>query len=144
MSDNDMLRILRANEARLKQTETKEVPTVWLPYAQRALNPVAVTTAMGELAQPWPALLVTFYVTVFVTTTNNATNFWTIDLIDALGNTLATVNTSAVAANAWARLLDTTVTQPASTNAVCTVVATTTLAPGTIYVVPNVACIRQG
>lgn len=144
MSDFDMIRELRRNDERYRLTEVKEVPTVWLPYAQRALNPQAAAAALGDFAQPWAALLQAFYCSVFVTGTNNGANYWTINLNDTTGTTLATVNTSAMAANTWTRLSDLTVTQPASTNVELVVLtAITAGAPGSIYVVPGVACIRQ-
>lgn len=141
---NDLLRILRANDDRLRQTEVKEVPSLYLPYAPRAVNPTAVSATMGEFPQPWAANILAFYVTVFVAAPNNATNFWTISLLDAAGGVVAAVNTSAIAANAWTRLSDLTITQPASTNPVLTVTVNTTLAPGAIYIAPAVALLRTG
>jgi len=139
---NPMLKLLQDNNTRLKQTETKEIPPLWLPYAQRALNPLAATAAAGDFAQPWPILAQVFYVTVFVQTTNNGTNFWTIDLQDTTGTVVATVNTSAIAAGTWARLSDTTVTASATTNAELSVICTKTLAPGNLFVIPALSVLR--
>lgn len=146
MSDmgQDMIRRLQADDARLRQTETKEVPLLYLPYVPRVVNPTAGGASLGEFPQPWPALILAFYVTVFVGAPNNGTNFWTINLVDAAGGTVASVNTSAIAANTWVRLSDLTITQPATTNPVLTVNAVITLAPGVIYVVPSVALLRTG
>lgn len=142
---SDVLRMLYDTDARLKQTETREVPALWLPYAQRALNPQAAGAALGDFAQPWPMLPQVFSCSVFVTGTNDGGNYWTIDLRDTTGTTIASVNTSAMAANTWARLSDTSVTQPATTNVELVVVTTITAgAPGTIYVVPGVSAIRTG
>lgn len=130
---------------RLEQTQVIERPMIYLPYAQRALNPLAATAAAGDFAQPWAANFIVFRVTVFVTTTNNGTNFWTVDLQDTLGNVIASVNTSSgVSASTWTRLADTTVTQPATTNAELSVICTKTLAPGTLYVIPSLAVLRTG
>ncbi len=148
MSDqNELLRMLYGNEARLKQTEVKEVPPLYLPYAQRVVNPATTgggTQAVGDFPQPWPVLHVAFYVSVFVVTTNNGTNFWTIELRDATNAVIASVTTAAASANTWTRLADTVITAPLTTNAVLSVVITPTLAPGNIYVVPSVAMIRTG
>ena len=120
------------------------VPPLYLPYAPRALNPSAGSATLGEFPQPWSALILAFYVTVFVGAPNDGTNFWAITLTDAAGTTLASVNTSAISANVWTRLVDVTITQPPTTNPILIVTANLTLAPGVIYVVPSVALLRTG
>ncbi len=140
-----MQRQIQALEDRLEVLRKADVPPIFLPYAQRALNSVAATTAIGDFAQPWEAYYLVFSVTVFVATTNNGTNFWTIDLIDTTGATIASVNTSSgVSASTYTRLSDTTVTQPLSTNAMCNVIATKTLTPGALFAVPSVSVLRIG
>jgi len=140
-----MQRQIQALEDRLEVLRKADTPSVFLPYAQRALNSVAATSSLGEFAQPWEAYLLVFSVTVFVQTTNNGTNFWTIDLLDTTGATIATVNTSSgVSASTWTRLSDTTVTQPLSTNASLSVVATKTLTPGALFAIPSVSALRIG
>ena len=122
-----------------------DVPPTYLPYAQRSLNALAATAAAGDFAQPWSAYFLVFSVSVFVATTNNGTNYWTIDLIEQpSGTVIATVNTSAATAATWTRLNDTSVTQPASTCASLTCSATKTLAPGNLFLIPSVAVLRTG
>jgi hypothetical protein len=129
---------------RLEQTQVGERPSLRPAYAQRVLNPVASAQAIGDFAQPWAIVLQVFTVSVFIVTTNNATNFWTIELRDATNATLCSVTTAAVAANAWARLTTTTIIQPAASNPILTVVVTPTLAPGNIYVVPQITLLKTG
>ena len=140
---NPMLTRLYDNNARLKQTETKETPPLWFPYA---VNPLAAPAAVGDFAQPWPILSLVFYVSVFVATTNNATNFWTIDLIEQpSGTVVASVSTaSGVTASTWTRLKDTSVTASPTTTAAYTVSANKTLAPGNLFMVPSVSVLRTG
>lgn len=128
----------------LEQTRTIERPAHFLPYAQRAVNPVAATSNPGDFAQPWPANLLAFYVTAVVLTTNNGANFWTIQINDLAGNVLASVDTSGLTANVWGRLSDLTVVQPVSTNSLISLVATTTGAPGNLFLVPSVSALRTG
>lgn len=147
MSDqNAMLKLLMENDRRLSQTEVKEVAPLYLPWAQRAINPLpAVLTIWGEMAQPWAVNLLAWSCAVFVTTTNNGTNFWTLDIRESqTGTVLATLSTAAIAANTFTRLRTTTITQPSAANASISLVATPTLAPGTIYIVPALALLRTG
>ena len=145
---SDILRMLYDNEERLKQTETKEVPPLYLPWTQRILNPFPLASsgnAWGDLGQPWAIAVLAFYVSVFVATTNNGTNFWTINVVaHPSTTTLASVNTSAIAANTGVRLADTTITQPASTDVWIELVPTATLSPGAIYIFPALALLRTG
>ena len=140
-----MQRQIQALEDRLEPLRKADITSVNLSYAQRTLNNVAATAALGDFAQPWEAYYLVFSVSVFVSTTNNGTNFWTLDLQDATGAVIATVNTSSgVTASTWTRLSDTTVTQPLSTNAVCSLLATKTLTPGNLFAVPSVSVLRIG
>lgn len=147
MSDPNILlsRQIQTLRDQLEALRKADAAPTLLPYAQRALNSVAATTALGDFAQPWEAYLLVFSVTVFVSTTNNGTNFWTIDLQDTTGAVLASVNTSSgVTASTWTRLSDTTVTQPLSTNAELAVIATKTLTPGALFAIPSVSVLRIG
>ena len=129
----------------LEHLRKADVPPLYLPYAQRAVNPLTATAAAGDFAQPWAAYFLVFSVTVFVVTTNNGTNFWTIDIQDTTGAVVATVNTSSgVTASVWTRLADTSVTQPVSTNAELSVICTKTLTPGNLFVIPSLAVLRSG
>ena len=146
---SDMIRLLKQNDERLRQTEVKEVPAIYLPWAQRALNPFPLASSggvWGDQGQPWAVNVLAFYVSVFVLTTNNATNFWTVTLVNTAAATLATFNTSAIANNTWTRFAVTGggITQPASTNVSLAVILTATLSPGAIIIDPAVALLRTG
>ena len=132
----------------LEQTRTIERSPLYLPLSQRILNPFPLASSglsWGDMPQPWSVNVLVYTITVYVVTTNNATNYWTIELRDALGVTLlATLNTSAIAANTSTRLSTTTITQPAGANTWLTIIPTATLAPGAIYIWPAVALLRTG
>jgi len=149
MSDFDMIRELRANDARLRLTEVKEIPALYLPWTQRILNPFPLASSgstWGDQVQPWPVNVLAFYCSVFVSGTNNGTNFWTISLLNEAGVALASFNTSAIAASTWTRFAVTggSITQPATTNSVFPLSAIATLSPGSIYIAPAVALLRTG
>ena len=145
---NPMLATLRANDLRLRQTETRETPPIYLPWSQRVLNPFPLASSggvWGEMPQPWPVNVLAFYCTVFVSTTNNGTNFWTIAVFGAPSNTaIASVTTAAIAANTFSRLSDLTITQPASTDTEFYILCTATLSPGSLILHPAVALLRTG
>jgi hypothetical protein len=125
----------------IKLSESSGYP---LTYCQRALNPNTVigTTYTGDfgICRPINYFLL-FSVSVFVSGTDNGTNFWTLNVRDS-GNTItvATVNSSAVAANAWSRLYTTTssgITFPYNAaQFLMQLVPTGT--PGQIYVLPTI------
>lgn len=149
MSD-DILRMLRENDARLAQTEVKEVPPLYLPWSQRALNPFPLASSggtWGDMPQPWAVSLLTWTVTLDVITTNNATNYWTVALIEGTtGNTLASFTTAAIAANAVTRfsIPAASITQPAAANSFVGIKLTATLNPGAIFIFPALALLRTG
>ncbi len=131
----------------LERLRKADAPSMYPPFITETLLPFPLASsgaAQGYFGQPWAVYVLAFYVTVLVLTTNNGTNFWTITLKDSPGTTLASVTTSAIAANTSTRLSDLTITQPASTSANLTVIATATLSPGAIYIVPSVAWLRTG
>lgn len=142
MSDDTLRAIVRdmaALERRMGAVETRTRPARPLPYAQRALNPLAATAVIGECAQLRDSTLMTFGASVFVNAPNSAINYWRLDLLDATAAVVvATANTSGATAGQWTRLAAASVTQPAAGNAILVVAATTVGAPGTIYVVPEV------
>ena len=148
INQNDMLKMLMENDKRLSQTEVKEVPPLYLPWSQRVLNPFPLASSgqsWGDLGQPWAVNVLAFYVTVFVATTNNGTNFWTLNVVaNPSATTIASVSTSAIAANTGVRLSDTTITQPAASDTWIELQATATLAPGAIYIFPALALLRTG
>lgn len=148
MEQNDLLRTLYANDARLKQTETKETPPLYLPWAQRVLNPFPLASSggvWGDQGMPWAVSILAFYVSAFVVGTNNGTNFWTIALSSTpTGTAIASVTTAAIAAGAFARLRDTSITQPPAADADLFITLTATLSPGAIFIAPAVALLRTG
>lgn len=137
----------RDQARKLEQIQVIERPALFLPWTQRVLNPFPLASsggAWGDTVQPWSVNLLAWYVSVFVNTTNNATNYWTIRLIDQAGTTLASFNTSAIAANTGTRFAITAITQPAATNTFIAITATATLSPGAIFIFPALALARQG
>lgn len=134
-------RQMRDIQERLERLEKSDIDAIRLSYAQRVLNPFPLASSgagAGDFGQAEGVEILAFRVSVFVQTTNNGTNFWTISLVNTAASVLASVSTSAIAAATWTRLVDTTITQPSSTNVVLTVIATATLSPGAIFIVPEV------
>lgn len=132
---------------RMGQTEVKEVPSIYLPPTLLRFSPVALAASPADYAftvQPWPCYLLANYLSVFVNTTNNGTNYWTIEVLDVPGTVLANPNTAAIAANTWERLNPTVGAQPASTSARFYYRLTATGSPGSIYVVPVLSVLRTG
>lgn len=126
---------------------TDEIPPIYLYPTQLLLIPVALAASPADFAftpQPWPCVLLSNYCSTFVATTNNATNYWTIELYDVPGTLLANPNTSAIAANTWTRLNSAVGAQPASTSARFYYKLIATGAPGAIHVVPTLAVLRTG
>jgi hypothetical protein len=118
-----------------------------LPFAgSAALTAITVSnTTIGRLNHngdlDW--LLYRFAASVFVAGTNNISNYWTLTVrYITAGNTVTavtTVTTAAVAVNTWARIATTTfspATAPA-TAFMIEVIATTTGAPGSLLVAPE-------
>lgn len=139
---------LRRFGRRISGLEVIERPPLYLPWSQRILNPFPLASsgnAWGDLGQPWAMNVLAFFATVFVVTTNSATQYWTLNVIARPSNTtLASVSTSAIAANTGVRLSDTTITQPATTDTWIELVPTATLSPGAIYIFPALALLRTG
>lgn len=148
MSDIDVQRRLREIEHTLDRLITREVSALYLPWAQRVLNPFPLASSgniWGEMTQPWAVTVLAFYCSVYVATTNNGTNYWTITLSSTpSGNAVASISTAAIAANTFTRLSDLTITQPASTDVEFYITPTATGAPGAIYIVPAVELVRTG
>ena len=144
---SDMIRLLKMNDARLRLTEVKEIPAIYLPWSQRVLNPFPLASsgfAWGDMTQPWPVNVLAWYTSVFVLTTNNGTNFWTVALQDTNAVSLASFTTSAISANTWTRFAVTGVTQPGASNGALVITATATLSPGAIFIAPALALLRTG
>ena len=132
---------------RLEQTQVIERAPLYLPFAQRVLNPFPLASSggvWGDLGQPWAIQMIRFTVSVFVSTTNNATNFWTLDLIDPSSTLLCQLTTAAITASTWTRLTSTTFVQPSSSNPTISLRITATLSPGQIFVAPALALLRTG
>lgn len=149
MSDSGLIiqRQIQETHATLERLRKADVTPLYLPWHQRALNAFPLASsggAWGDSPQPWAVNVLIWTCTVIVGTTNNATNFWTLTLTNDAGVTLATLSTAAIAVNTWARLSTTSITQPSSTNTVFTLIATATLSPGAIAIVPALALLRTG
>jgi hypothetical protein len=142
-----MQRQIQAQSDQLEPLRKADVTPLFLPWCQRTLNPFPLASSggvWGDQVLPWEGYILAFYASVFVNTTNNGTNFWTLALKDSAGTTLASVTTSAIAAGAFARLSSVSITQAASTAPELNLVATATLSPGSIFIVPGVALLRVG
>jgi hypothetical protein len=133
----------------LERLRKADVSALYPPWTQGVLNPFPLASSgggWGYMAQPWECTILAFYCSVFVNTTNNATNFWTISLINAAGSTLASFTTAAIGAGVWTRfaVAYASIVQPSSSNAVLAVIATASLSPGSIFIVPAIAMLRNG
>jgi hypothetical protein len=147
VAELDTQRQLAVLADQLERLRKADVTAIYPPFTSERLLPFPLASsasALGYFGQPWAVQVLAFYATVFVVTTNNGTNFWTINLNDSTGTTVASFNTSAIAANTSTRFSDTTITQPAAASTSLTVIATATLSPGAIYIVPSVAWLRTG
>lgn len=131
----------------LEQTQVIERAPLYLPWSQRVLNPFPLASsgaAWGDMPQSWAVNLLMFYCTVYVITTNNATNFWTVALVDNVGTVLASFTTAAIANDVSTRFAAAISVQPSAANPRLAIVATATLAPGAIFIWPSVALLRTG
>lgn len=147
MTDINTQRQIRDIQAQQSRTKTHDMTSLYLPWAQRAVNPFPLASSggfWGESPQPWAMSVLAWYVSVFVATTNNGTNYWTLALVNSAGSTLATLATNAISANTWTRLSTTTITQPSTSNVTFSISATATLSPGSIFIVPVLECVRAG
>lgn len=76
----------------------------WLPfsdYSGNGMSGLSSTTVIAACSLGYTCTLRSMYVTAFVATTNNGSNYWTIALKDAGSATLASVNTSGGSAGTW-------------------------------------------
>lgn len=148
MSNLDQARQIATLQAQLERLRKADTPELYLPWTQRVVNPFPLASSpgnWGDAGIPWAVNVLAFYCSVFVLTTNNGTNFWTLALIASPSSTtVASVTTSASSANTWTRLSDLTISQPATTDIGLTIQATATLSPGAIFIFPSVALLRAG
>jgi hypothetical protein len=146
----DMLALQREIQAlrdQLERLRKADAGAIYLHPTQLLLLPVALAASPADFAftpQPWPCLLLANHCSVFVATTNNGANYWTVELYDVAGTLLANPNTSAIAANTWTRLNPTAGAQPASTSARFYYKLIASGSPGAIYAVPTLAVLRTG
>ena len=150
MSDPNIItqRQIQALEETQERLRKADVPALYLPWSQRALNPFPLASSggvWGDQAQPWASNLIAWYNTITVITTNNGTNFWTVALKDAAGVTLASFTTAAFTVNVSTKATAiTSFTQPSSSNPFVSIIATATLSPGAIFIFPALALLRTG
>ena len=138
------IQALQDSQERLRKAD---VTAIYLPWTQRVLNPFPLASSggvWGDQGQPWSVTLLRFTVSVFVSTTNNGTNFWTLDLIDPASTLLCQITTAAISASTWTRLTSTTFVQPGTSNPTISFRLTATLSPGQIFVAPALALLRTG
>lgn len=135
-------------QARSDRQHGGDIPALYMPWVQRVLNPVPLassgTTFMDSVV-PSAVRVLKWYCDVYVNTTNNGTNFWTLTLSSfPSATTIATFNTSAIAANTGVRFATSPGAQPSSTDIFLYISGTATLSPGSIFVMPAVAILRNG
>lgn len=110
---------------------------------QDVLNPNAGTATIHRAVlwgTDYAVWAVTLYAWVYVVTTNDASNYWTIALFRQPGNaSVASVNTSALAANTHSRLQAAIAAQIATTDYEVEIVPSKTGAPGNIFVATALA-----
>jgi hypothetical protein len=117
---------------------------VFLPYAPRVVNPFPLASSggiAGDFPQPQAITILAFRASVHVATTNNGSNFWTVELVNTAASVLASFTTAAMSANTWTRAEDTSITQPSSSNVDLAIKLTATGSPGAIFVVPDVLAV---
>jgi hypothetical protein len=142
-----MLDLVADLARRVGVLERVETPADLLPFSQRVLNPFPLASSgaqWGNTPQPWAVAIRNVAATVFVSTTNNGTNYWTLTLQDSTGVTLATLSTAAIAVNTSTRLSATSITQPSASNPILILIATATGSPGSIVILPAVSYLRTG
>jgi hypothetical protein len=141
------VRIQSLEDAEKKRRKI-EVPSLYLPWTQRVLNPFPLASsglAWGDSCLPWAVRILAFYCSVYVNGVNNGTNYWTLNIVAYPSVTaVASLNTSALAPNTFSRLSSLTIVQPASTDTWLSLLATITLNPGVIYINPAIALLRTG
>jgi hypothetical protein len=128
---------LGALEKRMQRAESFDGDGSWMwlgPY--QALSPFAATANTHIGTAPRAATILKFVCSVFISTTNNGTNYWTIALQGSASGTYASFDTKLMAANTW---IKTTVTvfSPSTITAsdvYLTVLATKTLTPGNLFI----------
>lgn len=103
----------------------------------------SISTSPVELCGttlPRPLRVQSLRVAVFVSTTNNGSNYWTLQLRGvATAVALLTINTSAIAAGAWALLVGANAAKNVSdTETGVAIVAIKTGSPGALAIMPAV------
>ena len=58
-------RQIQALQDELERLRKADVAALYLPWTQRALNPLAATATWGDMGQPWPRTLLAFYASVY-------------------------------------------------------------------------------
>lgn len=134
------------DERRLIALETQEKPGQLLEF----INYGSLSSNMAAGADVCAAsinralTLRRFDIAVYVATTNNGTNYWTITLKKADGTTLATLTTAAISANTWTVLSSSGLSASLTTATAMVYVQTSkTLSPGNLSLAgPVVECVR--
>ena len=92
--------------------------TGWLPFVvHQTLPPFSASTNNGWIATVVDdGYLTSFNISAYVVTTNDASNYWKLELIDGQSTVWATVTTSAQSADAWTVLS----TTPSTTQVIAT------------------------
>lgn len=140
---NDLVRELERLKGELAALKVRERPLLALPFYPRALPPYTANASTVLDAPVWRAVRPQrLTLQVFIDTTNNATNYWTVALSIINNNVVSAqggVNTSALAANSWQTLSLSSFTTPSwdALTAIAYLGITKTGAPGGLYVLPT-------
>lgn len=109
---------------------------LYLPCCPRQLPPISASGVYADFPLPKKyGGLLGFGGSVFVSTTNNVSNYWVLDLISVTsGLGVATFNTSLATANTWVKYFTKTVINaPSATVPVIYVYATKIGSPGVLF-----------
>lgn len=136
-----LMRTLNDLEQRIAWLETLETAGYRLPIINRdALPPFNANGTYFNGIISRTVILKHWAAAVYVATTNNGANYWSIALSIGGVGTIATVNTSAIAANTGVVLADASIAglTYGTSNAYLNIAFTKTGAPGTLVCAPEV------
>lgn len=117
-----------------------EVGGYYLPFTQRLLNPVSISSLLGD----YPVIrsvtvLKLLLCSIYVVTPNNGSNYWTIALTSAGGSTMMSLSTATgVTSAVWSRISTETVIAEVTTELMLTLTVTKIGTPGSLYTLPAV------
>lgn len=136
-----LMQVLTDLEQRVARLEAAEHYPYRLPIINRdGLPPFAANGTYFNGIISRTVTLRYWAVAVYVATTNNGANYWSIALSIGGVGTIATVTTSAIAANTGVVLIDSSIlgNSYGTSNAYINIACTKTGAPGTLVAAPEI------